>query len=477
LLQEKRKEQEVFVSPKKKIQQGYLLVVAAILVVVVGFIAAVIAYMYLRATKSSANLTQSNQAFYIATSGIEIAKRDMIANGVVCETINGAAKYTNAAFPPDAATPIGYFTVVGTARDASSQLSAGISAASTSIPLVSVAGFSSPSGMALIGDEFISYYGIQGTTLQNVLRGASGTTAIAHSSGIAVNQNSCVLTSSGMVPTIDNPEGKRVLQVQLIRRGRGYLAPGKSLPNSILPSVILGGSTSSFTDHNSGNHGITNDNSDGIGCAVATAGTYNPPTKVDYQCTTSSGAGTVWSNNYNSPAPAIDTANFYSYFFDKSISNMEGSGYLAATVDNINDVATPGNPAYGNNVVWINGDTSVAKDTLLTTTTSVTTLIVNGDLNITGGSGTGNVIGSPDYPVKVIVTGDFTVSKKTTIYGFLYIMGNANLQNNLTLNGAIASVGNVTFSGNCVINFTSDMANNLAGSPPQAGQSSPEIYN
>ncbi len=155
---------------------------------------------------------------------------------------------------------------------------------------------------------------------------------------------------------------------------------------------------------------------------------------------------------------------------------MENRGYLAATVDDINDVATPGNPAYGNNVVWINGDLTVgSKDAILTAATRVTTLIVNGDFN--SGNGAEMTIGSLANPVKIIVTGDFTVHNKTTIYGFLYVMGTADLQNNLTLNGAIAAVGDVTFSGNCKISFSSDIANNLAGSPPQAGQSSPEIYN
>jgi MYXO-CTERM domain-containing protein len=69
----------------------------------------------------------------------------------------------------------------------STTLSADIDDTTTIIPVASTAGFPT-SGAIQIGDEIITYTGIEGNTFTGATRGAAGTTAAAHSAGAAVTQ-------------------------------------------------------------------------------------------------------------------------------------------------------------------------------------------------------------------------------------------------------------------------------------------------
>lgn len=467
---------------KIKTQQGFLLIIAIILIVIIGFIGVVLAYMYIGGPKSNTNILRSNDAFYVATSGLEIAKRDVLTRWKSCNAISGNVKYTNAAFPPGAANPTGYFTVTSSLNNVKSKLSADINASATNIPLLDATGFAA-AGFVLIEKEIITYVGVQGNTLQNARRGMAGTTAVVHNANKKVAQNMCVLTSVGQVPTATNPEGERKLQAQIMLGRRGYLAPGQEFPDNIFPVVIGAGifdegeiPEESIKIENDGTS-ISNPNADGKGCAVATP---TITTKVDnpqFQCITANTyATTTWSHNISPPAPAIDTENFYDYFFDESIAELKARGFHATSKAEVDNIITPGQPGYGNDVVWITeGELKIEDDTtLLTTATSVKILIIEGNLDA---SKKNIVIGSSNGPVKLIVTNKFIGKENTVINGFIYAGKDVDIDSeNFRLNGAIAAVENMTIKSTSALNFTIDVAGNL-GSAPIIVQDLPEVFN
>jgi hypothetical protein len=63
-----------------------------------------------------------------------------------------------------------------------------INSSATTVVVTSTSGFTSPSGSITIGSEIITYTGTTGTSFTGCTRGASGTLAVAHTSGDAVYQ-------------------------------------------------------------------------------------------------------------------------------------------------------------------------------------------------------------------------------------------------------------------------------------------------
>ena len=467
---------------KIKTQQGFLLIVAIILIVIVGFIGAMLAYMYIGGSKSNTNILRSNDALYVATSGLEIAKRDVLTKWKSCNAISGSVKYTNAAFPPGAANPTGYFTVTSSVNNVKTKLSADINASTTNIPVLDASGFAA-AGFVLIEKEIITYIGIQGNTLQNARRGMVGTIAVAHNANKKVTQNMCVLTSVGQVPTPTNPEGERKLQAQIMLGRRGYFSPGKEFPDYIFPVAIGAGifdegevPEESIKIENDGTT-ISNPNADGKGCAVATPTITTKADNPQFQCMTNNTyETTTWSHNINPPAPAIDTENFYNYFFDESVAELKARGFHATSKAEVDNIITPGQPGYGNDVVWLTEDELKIEDdtTLLTTATDVKILIIEGNLDA---SKENIVIGSSNGPVKLIVTNKFIGKENTVIHGFIYAGKDVDIDSsNFMLNGAIAAVEHMTIKSTGTLNFSTDIAANLSSAPILV-QDLPEVFN
>ena len=196
-------------NTKTKSQKGFLLVVAVFLIVVVSFIAILLGYTLINSTLSTANVAKSNDAFYIAKSGLEMAKREIIANGTNCTSINGQPNFTNKTLFG------GQFTVTGYDNTYSNNLNSAITDSSTSIPLryflpsktlsnsisstqttnirISSSSGLAQKGLLKIDDELLYYDGIQTVSghptryyLQNVVRGTAGTIAASHSSGTTI---------------------------------------------------------------------------------------------------------------------------------------------------------------------------------------------------------------------------------------------------------------------------------------------------
>ena len=77
-------------------QRGIALIAAIFLLVVVAFVGVVFVSISSDSAAQSVNETFSNQAFYLASAGIESARAYLAIPGNVCSNINGLAQFTNA---------------------------------------------------------------------------------------------------------------------------------------------------------------------------------------------------------------------------------------------------------------------------------------------------------------------------------------------------------------------------------------------
>lgn len=445
-----------------KSQKGFLLVAAIILIIVIGMIGLVLTYLSVGQSESTVNVLNSEKAFFVAASGLEIAKRDVGVNSVSCN----AYSKTGTLFG-------GQYLATGQMQTGvNAQLNAGINATVNTIKVNNTSSFPN-SGIAQIITggvaENIIYNGKNSTQLLHVVRGLYGSTATNHNVGDIVTQkNVCNVISTGALPSLADPLGKRIVQQQLLLLpSGGYLAPGVVLPNLILPTVLGIGNV--FTE---GSLDIYNTNQNGKGCAIATAGAYNTQGAAPtYHCN-SGGNSSIWANNINSPAPPLNTSSaqdgtgFYNYFFTQSPEDMMAGGYHAANAAAINNV-----PA-DQNVVYVNGNVSLDNLNLLTNASSVKTIIINGDLELKNIN-----IGSADVPVKIIVTGNLTSQTGNgNVYGFIYVQGTTTIQTSaFTIHGAIASYGDISLK-NAVLDYNQSVFNNLGTLHIAGDYSSAELF-
>jgi len=81
-----------------KFQRGYLLIISIGIALVISIVAVLLINMFGGSIKSTENISESNSAFFVATSGLQLAKRDIIELDKRCTDINGNTLYTNASF-------------------------------------------------------------------------------------------------------------------------------------------------------------------------------------------------------------------------------------------------------------------------------------------------------------------------------------------------------------------------------------------
>ena len=445
-----------------------MLVVAAFLVVVIGFFAATIAYMFMGGTQASTNILQSNTAFYIALSGIEMAKRAILFNDNTCSSIN--TTFANVAFPLSG-TAIGSFTVTGSSYSYSSQLSGAITSTTANITVSNATGFLTGGiGAVSIGNEIITYPTITSNTLKNVRRGAAGTTAVAHSSSAPVVQNMCVLRSTGRISTLaddgTSPMGRRVL-VESLFVGTGNSPFDFSVPGiSSMPPAISGGTI--IVD--GGTTTVNNPNACGTGCALAARSSIT--NNSAYVTCSTTGCPIVDANDTDI---STDSNTFYNSFFNQSVASMEASGYQATSTSAINNIITSGQPGYGNSVVWYDGNLNLTSGSYLTTAPpaypGIKILIVTQSFSMT----TGVTIGSATNPVIIISLGPANTNGGT-IYGILYGQSTVSIASGTTLYGAAAAFQGMTINSNSVINFTQQVFNVLSSTSSTTVQGGAEVF-
>jgi hypothetical protein len=457
------------VNSSLKKQHGFLMVVAVILIAVVAVIGLLLDYMFIGNITAATVTLQSDQAFYIATSGLEMAKRGMIKNGSSCTTINTNYGTPQSLFTGHVTTPnvLGQFTVSCTAM-ASGTMASAINASQTTIPLPSVViSQLSTCGAISIDKEVIAYYGISGNNITSASRGASGTSAASHAIGASINLNAYTLTSVGAIPSISTSQGKRTLTQNLFF-GSGNIF---NLPGGIAPAITVAGSTVVL----SGSSNITNNSCGGIkGCSFATTGgisfSGSLTTNDGTSCPLGSGTchyGSDVLQNYNAGAGGIDPNNFYNYFFSTPLATL------------ISNATTTTMSVLGPNssgTFYINGSVVTSgSQSYFTNTTSPTTLIINGSLTIAGGTNT--TFGNSNGPVTIIVLGDINVSGANNLTGFLYTNGQYIASGTQTIDGALAAKGNYILSGTSNITFDSGILSQLGfGGGNPYSSSTPEVF-
>jgi Tfp pilus assembly protein PilX len=399
-------------------QKGFLSVVAVLLVVVVSLIAAAAAYQFVSDARTSANELNSAQAFYMAQSGVEAAKHTIVTNGNSCISINGLSSFTGATFT---GAP-GVYTVTGTLTSASGILNGALTAAASTIPLVTTLGFAN-SGVITIGSEYINYTGISGNSLTGATRGVRSTTAAAYSSGTAVSQNQCVLNSTGYIPSVISPVGKRIVQSVLL--GSTGFSLGTSGSGGLLtPVMVTLGSASISGPASIINGSVTSSSSSFDGSTITSSSNVVFNNAGNTQISNGSGSLVVSSQsgsiqgdtqqNYSS----FNSNNLFGLYFNnqsKTVIQLE-SNQTYLTANSLNGVT--------GQTIWFSNYFNPSS---------------------------GTTIGSPSNPVILIVNNNAQISSGVTIYGFLYVIqglsmnggsviGAAATENALNINGGNASI-------------------------------------
>ena len=200
--------------------KGFLLPAAMIILVLVSGLVAVGADLLTSHLENGINQLNSKQAFYIAEGGLARARYELqhasVETALNCSSIRGSNAFTRIPFGR------GEFTVVGSSHFTKTTTVGNLDEGTTdSLRIEDSANFP-PSGRAIIGGEVIHYSGVGsgsltcGEALSHCLygltRGISGSIATHHPSGTIVSQYECHLQSSGGVPNLSAPQGKRVLE-------------------------------------------------------------------------------------------------------------------------------------------------------------------------------------------------------------------------------------------------------------------------
>jgi Tfp pilus assembly protein PilX len=204
-------------------ERGFLVIFAAILLIIFGLLGGVATYLTTSDTLGQTNEIRSQQAFYLAESGLEVGARELSAGRVSCAGMIGSPGFTQVSFPGAK----GQFSVsgVGPQSPTASPLTSALTASQDSVT-VNDASTYAPAGRIMIDRELIDYAGITGNTFVNVQRGVDGTVASPHAMGAVVGQYQCTIQSMGGVPSLSlgglSLGGARTLQ-EVVQLGEAWV--------------------------------------------------------------------------------------------------------------------------------------------------------------------------------------------------------------------------------------------------------------
>jgi len=172
-----------------QLQRGQFLVAGIVLIVVIALMIATLGYLYVSGESAGTLHGQSERAYFAARSGIEYSSGQYF-NGSACSSLNNAGVPMGGAAVTFTLTPTLYAPLTLSATTAA------LTAASSTIPVGSTAGYA-PYGRLLIDSELINYTSKTATNFNGLTRGVNGTTAAAHASVVTVSQNLCIVSSAG----------------------------------------------------------------------------------------------------------------------------------------------------------------------------------------------------------------------------------------------------------------------------------------
>jgi|GEM_PF-6573775 len=468
-------------------QKGYLLIVAAILIVVIGVVGTLMVYLSTGNIRSTINVIQSNDAFNISQSALEIAKRDIIVKKISCDGYSSSGTILN-----------GEYLVTGTKNMVSNKLRHSISSTDITIPLYSVAGFSSPAGVVLIGDEMIKYSNIDISNpsqpnLIGAARGMFNTTAVAHDINISVVQNICILQATAGVPDLTNPGGKRILQEFI--KGQNLYDPGST--DFVMYSygnVILNGNNVHVNNNEAYRSGSAPDYIyDGHTIAShgnVTINGLNTSTMINIPPTTGLSDSSIRNNIQGDVIVDYGGSDFtkedyFNLFFNENLYPDYSSLTSDATQIQSSDIqvtnsTSPYDVTFSGNNLDINGNGTASNPIIVTLAATGDMLQKwNGNISVNGnnikvvlggiseakvvvvtgsvtlnGNNVSMVVGSTVAPTALVVGGNYSENGnnvQTGLNGFMYSLGNMIFSGNnptLTKGGIIASEGSITMNGN-----------------------------
>jgi len=173
---------------KTRRMRGFLLIVAILVLVVIAIAIAALGNMTSVDIRSSSGHAQSEQAYFAATSGVEFAANQYF-NGTDCTALNNSGVVVgNASFSlaPTLYVPANALTAT----------TGPLTTSSAAVAVGSTAGYA-PNGRILIEAELIDYTSTTANSFSGISRGAGGTAAAAHATGVTVSQNVCAIASTG----------------------------------------------------------------------------------------------------------------------------------------------------------------------------------------------------------------------------------------------------------------------------------------
>jgi len=194
-------------------QRGQLLVAGIVLIVVIALMIATLGYLYVSSERSSTMHGQSDAAYFIARSGLEVAIYQFSQQGTACDaTPTGLAGGVNS----NQLVGAGSFTITSAivypspGAVASTLTGAGITTLTPGvITVTSIANFA-PHGSIKIENEEIYYSSTSASAAVcgaapcfiSWRRGANGTTAAVHAAGVSVfHDDQCLIQSAGCAAT------------------------------------------------------------------------------------------------------------------------------------------------------------------------------------------------------------------------------------------------------------------------------------
>ncbi len=186
-------------------EKGVTVIAAVATLMVLSLMGTVVVSLVGIENYSALHQAQTLEAHWIAEAGIQRALTFMSRESGNCTTITGAAQFT------DVTLGRGKFTVTATRYNPSpTTLSANITNTDTTITVGSTTGYA-PRGRIAIDSELIAYSGTTASTFTGAKRGMDGTTAVAHTTGAAVAQLQCTISSTGTV-SAGFGDAKRVVE-------------------------------------------------------------------------------------------------------------------------------------------------------------------------------------------------------------------------------------------------------------------------
>lgn len=159
---------------------------------------------------------------------------------------------------------------------------------------------------------------------------------------------------------------------------------------------------------------------------------------------------------YDSSLSNLSEAEFFENFFGRTPEvyrkTIVKTEIDIAAGDDINQIHL----ATGD-IIWVEGDVTISG------------LTIGCTVAVTGSNECEDVGGTMD-PSTLIINGDLTLSGGPQFYGLVYVAGNVNISGNATMHGAVVTQGAATnTTGSLDIYYNSDLLEDIAEDGPPAG--------